>query len=168
MRSELCLEGKEDLEGNNVRLVSDIRPMLWHSYGADLCGKIRESVKLLSLLSESLSLLDMLNNSLAYFVSACTPGEYVRPDLTGMFSMHCFRNSIPSLFLYHDVSVTSSGSAEEGPLAIDAGRHPFAERSMQEQYTVRNENRNSNKFPDLLSYVQDPHHTWTGVKLSIV
>eukprot|EP00897_Mesotaenium_endlicherianum_P005294 jgi/Mesen1/4793/ME000243S03968 len=65
----------------------------------DLCQRIRQNLRLLALLSESISLLDMLANSFAFMVSTSPPGTYKRPEFT-----------------------------EDGPLAIEAGRHPVVEK----------------------------------------
>ncbi|KAI7987829.1 DNA mismatch repair protein MSH4 [Camellia lanceoleosa] len=63
-----------------------------------LADAIREDVSVLTLLAEVLSLLDMIVNSFAHTISTKPVDRYVRPQFT-----------------------------DNGPLAIDAGRHPILE-----------------------------------------
>lgn len=49
----------------------------------DLTNRIREDLRLLTLLSESLSLLDMVVNSFGNLVSTKPDKSYVRPEFTG-------------------------------------------------------------------------------------
>ncbi|XAR70476.1 hypothetical protein NMG60_11027331 [Bertholletia excelsa] len=63
-----------------------------------LVDAIREDVSVLTMLAEALCLLDMIVNSFAHTISTKPVDRYVRPQFT-----------------------------ENGPLAIDAGRHPILE-----------------------------------------
>ncbi|CAN1258998.1 DNA mismatch repair protein MSH4 [Linum perenne] len=63
-----------------------------------LVDAIREDVSALTLLAEALCLLDMIVNSFAHTISTKPSGQYVRPEFTN-----------------------------DGPLAIDSGRHPILE-----------------------------------------
>nr|XP_048320551.1 DNA mismatch repair protein MSH4 isoform X2 [Ziziphus jujuba var. spinosa] len=63
-----------------------------------LVDSIREDVSVLTLLAEALCLLDMLVNSFAHAISSKPADSYTRPEFT-----------------------------DNGPLAIDAGRHPILE-----------------------------------------
>ncbi|CAN0908447.1 DNA mismatch repair protein MSH4 [Linum grandiflorum] len=63
-----------------------------------LLDAIREDVSALTLLAEALCLLDMIVNSFAHTISTKPIGRYVRPEFTN-----------------------------DGPLAIDSGRHPILE-----------------------------------------
>ncbi|KAM7525530.1 hypothetical protein LguiA_015432 [Lonicera macranthoides] len=63
-----------------------------------LMDAIREDVSVLTLLAEALCLLDMIVNSFAHMISTKPVDRYTRPQFT-----------------------------ENGPLAIDAGRHPILE-----------------------------------------
>ncbi|KAL3700376.1 hypothetical protein R1sor_018398 [Riccia sorocarpa] len=75
----------------------------------DLGSYIRKDVRYLALLSESLSLLDMMVNSFAAVVITRLPATYVRPEFT-----------------------------ENGPIAIEAGRHPVLESIHPEEYVPNN------------------------------
>lgn len=74
---------------------------------------IRENVSVLTLLAEVLCLLDMIVNSFAHMISTKPVDRYTRPEFT-----------------------------ENGPLAIDSGRHPILE-SIHNDFVVRNEHINS-------------------------
>ncbi|KAH7443282.1 hypothetical protein KP509_02G028400 [Ceratopteris richardii] len=74
-----------------------------------LIDKIREDVTLLTLLSESISLLDMIVNSFASVVVSKEVGSYIRPEFT-----------------------------EDGPIALEAGRHPLVEVLRSEQFVPNN------------------------------
>ncbi|KAG5524021.1 hypothetical protein RHGRI_030880 [Rhododendron griersonianum] len=67
-------------------------------FGAALVDAIREDVSMLTLLAEVLCLLDMIVNSFAHTISTKAVDQYIRPQFT-----------------------------DNGPLAIDAGRHPILE-----------------------------------------
>nr|KAJ0218353.1 hypothetical protein LSAT_V11C300101440 [Lactuca sativa] len=74
---------------------------------AALMDAIREDVSVLTLLAEILCLLDMIVNSFAHMISTKPVDRYTRPHFT-----------------------------ENGPLAIDAGRHPILE-SVHTDFVVR-------------------------------
>ncbi|KAI9076551.1 hypothetical protein K1719_041537 [Acacia pycnantha] len=65
----------------------------------ELMDAIRENVSVLTMLAEVLCLLDMIVNSFAHMVSTKPVDSYTRPEFT-----------------------------ENGPMAIDAGKHPILER----------------------------------------
>ncbi|KAL2651368.1 hypothetical protein R1flu_019496 [Riccia fluitans] len=75
----------------------------------DLAHHIRKDIRYLALLSESLSLLDMMVNSFATLVITRLPATYVRPEFS-----------------------------ENGPIAIEAGRHPVLESIHPEEYVPNN------------------------------
>uniref|UniRef100_A0A453B4F2 DNA mismatch repair proteins mutS family domain-containing protein n=2 Tax=Aegilops tauschii subsp. strangulata TaxID=200361 RepID=A0A453B4F2_AEGTS len=63
-----------------------------------LISEIREDIRILTMLAEVLCLLDMIVNSFAYTISTKPVDRYTRPEFTG-----------------------------DGPMAINAGRHPILE-----------------------------------------
>ncbi|KAK7252687.1 hypothetical protein RIF29_36819 [Crotalaria pallida] len=73
-----------------------------------LTDTIRENVSVLTLLSEALCLLDMIVNSFAQMISTKLVGQYTRPEFT-----------------------------ENGPMAIDSGRHPILE-SIHDDFIANN------------------------------
>ncbi|CAM6083505.1 unnamed protein product [Calypogeia fissa] len=75
----------------------------------DLTNHVRKTMHLLSLLSESLSLLDMMVNSFANFLSTKEPNAYARPEFS-----------------------------ENGPLVIEAGRHPVLEGTSSKEFVPNN------------------------------
>ncbi|KAH9301213.1 hypothetical protein KI387_012796, partial [Taxus chinensis] len=74
-----------------------------------LIDSIREDILFLILLSESLCLLDMIVNSFAHMISSKPIDFYTRPEFT-----------------------------ENGPLAIEAGRHPIIECIRPEGFVANN------------------------------
>ncbi|OIV92781.1 hypothetical protein TanjilG_00915 [Lupinus angustifolius] len=74
----------------------------------ELMDAIRENVSVLTLLAEALCLLDMIVNSFAQMISTKPVDRYVRPEFT-----------------------------ENGPMAIDSGRHPILE-SIHEDFIANN------------------------------
>ncbi|KAJ0559006.1 putative DNA mismatch repair protein MutS, core [Helianthus annuus] len=89
-----------DLASLNARNKSAAKECYLHT---ELClealmDAIREDVSVLTLLAEILCLLDMIVNSFAHMISSKPVDRYTRPQFT-----------------------------ENGPLAIDAGRHPILE-----------------------------------------
>ncbi|BBM99050.1 DNA mismatch repair protein MSH4 [Marchantia polymorpha subsp. ruderalis] len=75
----------------------------------DLINYISGDVRSLALLAESLSLLDMMVNSFANTIITKLPAVYTRPDFT-----------------------------ENGPIAIEAGRHPLLESIQFEDFVPNN------------------------------
>ncbi|XP_020519239.1 DNA mismatch repair protein MSH4 isoform X1 [Amborella trichopoda] len=73
-----------------------------------LVNSIREDASVLTLLAETLCLLDMILNSFAHTISTKPVDRYTRPEFT-----------------------------ENGPIAIDAGRHPILE-NVQNEFTPNN------------------------------
>ena len=94
---------------------------------------IRKEVSALTLLAEVLCLLDMIVNSFANMISTKPVDRYTRPRFTGrwlmFFASFCSIVSIcwnkASIILFVD----------NGPLAIDAGRHPILE-SVHNEFIV--------------------------------
>ncbi|RXI00994.1 hypothetical protein DVH24_001228 [Malus domestica] len=78
----------------------------------ELVDAIREDVSALTLLAEVLCLLDMIVNSFAHAISTKPADRYTRPEFTGKL--------LSSGIKTHDFGYN-------GPLAIDAGRHPILE-----------------------------------------
>ncbi|CAK7356353.1 unnamed protein product [Dovyalis caffra] len=76
-----------------------------------LLNAIREDVSALTLLAEVLCLLDMIVNSFAYTISTKPVDRYTRPEFTN-----------------------------NGPLAIDAGRHPILENIHEDFVVTSNQN----------------------------
>uniref|UniRef100_A0A0R0HI55 DNA mismatch repair proteins mutS family domain-containing protein n=1 Tax=Glycine max TaxID=3847 RepID=A0A0R0HI55_SOYBN len=74
----------------------------------ELMDDIRENVSVLTLLAEVLCLLDMIVNSFAHMISTKPVDRYTRPEFT-----------------------------ENGPLAIDSGRHPILE-SIHNDFVANN------------------------------
>ncbi|XP_017426176.1 DNA mismatch repair protein MSH4 isoform X2 [Vigna angularis] len=74
----------------------------------ELMDNIRENVSVLTLLAEVLCLLDMIVNSFAHMISTKPVDRYTRPEFT-----------------------------ENGPLAIDSGRHPILE-SIHNDFVANN------------------------------
>ncbi|KAJ7520528.1 hypothetical protein O6H91_19G009400 [Diphasiastrum complanatum] len=72
-----------------------------------LTKQIREDIFLLILLAESVSLMDMMVNSFAYLVVNKSLGSYNRPEFT-----------------------------ENGPVAIEAGRHPILENAGSDEFVA--------------------------------
>ncbi|KAH7549636.1 hypothetical protein JRO89_XS13G0059000 [Xanthoceras sorbifolium] len=111
IRTEVCLEGCDRLIERITCLMDISKPTLrkrccknslityddFIQYAA-LVDAIREDVSALTLLAEVLCLLDMIVNSFAHTISTKPVDRYTRPEFT-----------------------------ENGPLAIDAGRHPILE-----------------------------------------
>lgn len=97
---------------------------------------IRENVSALTLLAEILCLLDMIVNSFAHMISTKPVDQYTRPEFTGrkdgnfcnIFVLWCRKFLIDILFYL----------SENGPMAIDSGRHPILE-SIHNDFVVRNE-----------------------------
>ncbi|CAH1415689.1 unnamed protein product [Lactuca virosa] len=90
-----------DLASLNARNKSAAKECYLHTQvclEAALMDAIREDVSVLTLLAEILCLLDMIVNSFAHMISTKPVDRYTRPHFT-----------------------------ENGPLAIDAGRHPILE-----------------------------------------
>ncbi|KAL6550163.1 MutS protein msh4 [Orobanche minor] len=75
-----------------------------------LIDTIREDVTVLTLLAEILCLLDMMVNSFANTISTKPVDKYTRPQFTCKCSIVCSVDMI-----------------DDGPLAIDSGRHPIIE-----------------------------------------
>ncbi|KAE9596763.1 putative flavonoid 3',5'-hydroxylase [Lupinus albus] len=75
---------------------------------SELMDAIRENVSVLTLLAEALCLLDMIVNSFAQMISTKPVDRYVRPEFT-----------------------------ENGPMAIDSGRHPILE-SIHDDFIANN------------------------------
>ncbi|KAL6501586.1 MutS protein msh4 [Orobanche gracilis] len=75
-----------------------------------LIDTIREDVTVLTLLAEVLCLLDMMVNSFANTISTKPVDKYTRPQFTCKCSIICSVDMI-----------------DDGPLAIDSGRHPIIE-----------------------------------------
>lgn len=80
-----------------------------HHLGTGIINRIRDDITLLTLLSESISLLDMIANSFAYMVAGKQVGSYARPEFT-----------------------------DDGPIAIEAGRHPLVELLRLEDFVPNN------------------------------
>uniref|UniRef100_A0A251UEL6 Putative MUTS-like protein 4 n=1 Tax=Helianthus annuus TaxID=4232 RepID=A0A251UEL6_HELAN len=100
-----------DLASLNARNKSAAKECYLHT---ELClealmDAIREDVSVLTLLAEILCLLDMIVNSFAHMISSKPVDRYTRPQFTGKYI---------NVFLLF---------VENGPLAIDAGRHPILE-----------------------------------------
>ncbi|CAI8589131.1 unnamed protein product [Vicia faba] len=74
----------------------------------ELTDAIRENVSALTLLAEMLCLLDMIVNSFSHMISTMPVDQYTRPEFT-----------------------------ENGPMAIDAGRHPILE-SIHNDFVANN------------------------------
>ncbi|XP_029127647.1 DNA mismatch repair protein MSH4 [Cajanus cajan] len=74
----------------------------------ELMDDIRENVSVLTLLAEVLCLLDMIVNSFAHMISTKPVDQYTRPEFT-----------------------------ENGPMAIDSGRHPILE-SIHNDFVANN------------------------------
>ncbi|CAM6026782.1 unnamed protein product [Sphagnum balticum] len=75
----------------------------------ELTNQIREELGLLTLLSESVSVLDMIVNSFAHLITIQPPDSYSRPEFT-----------------------------EDGPLAIEGGRHPVLETMLSVDFVPNN------------------------------
>ncbi|CAL9029334.1 unnamed protein product [Prunus brigantina] len=78
----------------------------------ELVDAIREDVSALTLLAEVLCLLDMIVNSFAHAISTKPVDRYTRPEFTGKLLL--------SGIIAHEFGYN-------GPMAIDAGRHPILE-----------------------------------------
>jgi len=96
---------------------------------------IRENVSALTLLAEILCLLDMIVNSFAHMISTKPVDQYTRPEFTGkkignfynIFVLRWRKLFIDLLFYL----------LENGPMAIDSGRHPILE-SIHSDFVVSN------------------------------
>ncbi|KAF3772431.1 DNA mismatch repair protein [Nymphaea thermarum] len=86
-----------------------------------LVDTIREDVSSLTVLAEILCLLDMIVNSFAHTISTKPVDRYTRPEFTVCFFFHGL----------------SFGNKDNGPLAIDSGRHPIME-SMHNEFIPNN------------------------------
>ncbi|KAG6477285.1 hypothetical protein ZIOFF_066538 [Zingiber officinale] len=84
--------------GNQLKIFSDKKHFKHYFLGIGLIDVIREDVSILTLLAEVLCLLDMIVNSFAHTISTKPVDRYTRPEFT-----------------------------DNGPVAIDAGRHPILE-----------------------------------------
>jgi DNA mismatch repair protein MSH4 len=121
-----------------------------------LIDEIREDIGILTLLAEVLCLLDMIVNSFAHTISTKPVDRYTRPEFTGrvlalchdficnanfnslVYSVFGFRLSLFMTFFCVCVClfVYLFNYVDDGPMAINAGRHPILE-GLHTDFVVR-------------------------------